>query len=165
MKKLATGLLSLSLTLGLTTAVFADSTPQEDTQVQITSEQENVISPMAVYYDQEPNHSIYTASPFGVPGSVSGKTNYTDDKEDFYKITPSQSGTLIVRLSPIDKDTDFGINLYNSYGNKLKNIDDGNEGAEEVLLYDVQEGQTYYVEVSHLFKRGGGRYLLTSSLN
>ncbi|MDN9011219.1 hypothetical protein [Brevibacillus laterosporus] len=156
MKKVFASLLSLAMIMSISGSAFAASETVVMSKVNASS----------IFYDIEPNNSIYEASPFGVPGSVKGKTDYNNDKEDFYKFTAPSYGTLQLVLTPLSKDTEFMLGLYYPNGAKVvAESNDGGPGDTQVILTDVNKGQEYIIKVRHSFNYGGGHYLLNSSIN
>ena len=65
-----------------------------------------------------------------------------------FSFTPEEDGTYVFRSSDIESGDPMGY-LYDGDGNELIEVDDyGLQGMNFWIIYDLEEGETYYLEAS-----------------
>ena len=62
------------------------------------------------------------------------------------RFTPNEDGTYVLHSSGFD---DTKACLYDEAGNKLVSDDDGGEGSNFLISYELEAGRTYYYDVSY----------------
>ena len=93
----------------------------------------------------EPNDSFSTAYSVSCGDTNSAKICSLSDV-DYYKVTPSSSGMLTVRLTP-PSDKDYDLHIYNSSQAVISKSEYGT-GVQDVCDVSVTAGQTYYIKVN-----------------
>lgn len=83
-----------------------------------------------------------------VSNRVSG-TLSSSDLYDWYKFTPTGSGTVNISLAGLSQDAD--IKLYNT--NSLLKVSERGGTASESIQYPVNSGQLYYLAVYNYGKK------------
>ena len=123
MKKLASGLLALTLVLGISTSAFA-----------------------AVYPDNEPNNSYKTANPFypahgnQINGTLGSKINGVTDSQDYFTFTATANQKLRFQLAYSKAGgQDFRLEFLNG---------DATTPTKDYIDVDVVAGKTYYFSVA-----------------
>ena len=99
-------------------------------------------------------NTFNSATNIQVGTSYSGNINYAGDV-DFFKFTPTVSGTYVVASSG---STDTYGYLYNSSGTELASNDDSNGSLNFSIPYNLTAYQTYYINVRHFSSSGTGAY-------
>ncbi len=105
------------------------------------------------------NDSITTATHINLPGTLSQTVGYNDDELDYFKLTPTQSGTVTVDLTRLSSDIDLAF--LNASGSLLTaSVNSGY--TDETLAYYVTAGQTYYIRVQAWLNNESAYELTTS---
>lgn len=89
------------------------------------------------------NESFATATTIAI-GSNIGAYIFNSRDDDYYKLTPSVSGTITVDLTSLPKDYDLAV--YNSSYSVITSSMNGGTSNEQVSWY-ATAGQTYYLLV------------------
>lgn len=104
----------------------------------------------------EPNGAFSSAYAVSCGATASAKICSSTDI-DYYKVTPSTSGTMTIRMTP-PSDKDYDLYIYNAGQAQVCSSAAGT-GLQDVCNVSVTAGQTYYSKVIGY----GGAYSTTSN--
>ena len=111
-------------------------------------------------HEAEPNDQREQAAALHLPGGVEGALGGPDDV-DFYRIDAGPARIVSVRLTGPAADqggADLILELHDADGRSVARSDRGPAGALEGLPNaPLAQGAAYYVSVSQLVKKGGGK--------
>jgi hypothetical protein len=115
-----------------------------------------VISSQTATAADDHGNSAASATPLNPNCTLNARLENAGD-EDWFRLTPTESGTLnVFTTSSIDT---YGY-LIDTSGSVLIQNDDANSRLDFAFAYVVQPG-TYYVRVRHYSSQGTGAYTLT----
>jgi hypothetical protein len=87
--------------------------------------------------------------------SVSG--NIAGGESNWYRITPSRSGLLVIETS---SNMDTYLEAYDTSNNFIDYDDDGGEDSNAMLFLNVESGKTYLIKIRGYDRYESGRYLI-----